>query len=81
MLFFREQRRTHLISLEIHIDTLSAAGKPVFHVFGSIAYFEWQLISERTRDDIATTGKHRKRPGRPPLSGETVSAAQKLIEA
>src|ERR1700733_2683445 len=40
------------MSLEEHIDTTSAAGELIFHVFGSIAHFERRLISERTRDGL-----------------------------
>ena len=68
-------------ALEERLDTSSAAGELVFHVFGSIAHFERRLISERTRDGIAAARKHGRTPGRPPLDPETVSAAQKLIEA
>ena len=74
-------RGIHLISLEERLDTSSAAGELVFHVFGSIAHFERRLISERTRDGIAAARKRERTPGRPPLDPETVSAAQKLIEA
>lgn len=45
----------HLVSLEERIDTTSAAGELVFHVFGAIAHFERRLISERTRDGIQET--------------------------
>ena len=48
-------RGIHLVSLEERLDTSSAAGELVFHVFGSIAHFEARLISERTRDGIAAT--------------------------
>ena len=41
-----------LISLEEKIDTSSAAGELVFHVFGSIAHFERRLIAERTKDGL-----------------------------
>ena len=71
----------HLVSLEERIDTTSAAGELVFHVFGAIAHFERRLISERTRDGIAAARKRGRRPGRPALDGETVSAAQALVEA
>ena len=74
-------RGIHLVSLEERLDTSSAAGELVFHVFGSIAHFERRLISERTRDGIAAARKRGRTPGRPPLDPETVSAAQKLIEA
>ncbi len=73
-------RGIHLVSLEERLDTSSAAGELVFHVFGAIAHFERRLISERTRDGIAAARKRGRTPGRPPLDPETVSAAQKLIE-
>ena len=69
-----------LVSLEERLDTSSAAGEHVFHVFGAIAHFERRLISERTRDGIAAARKRGRTPGRPPLDPETVSAARKLIE-
>ena len=74
-------RGIHLVSLEERLDTSSAAGELVFHVFGAIAHFERRLISERTRDVIAAARKRGRTPGRPPLDPETVSAAQKLIDA
>src|SRR5271169_1003096 len=51
-----EQLKTRgvaLLSLEEKIDTSSAAGELVFHVFGAIAHFERRLIAERTKDGIA----------------------------
>ena len=74
-------RDIHLVSLEERIDTTSAAGELVFLVFGAIAHFERRLISERTRDGIAAARKRGRKPGRPPLDGETVSAAQTLVQA
>lgn len=70
-----------LISLEERIDTTSAAGELIFHVFGAIAHFERRLISERTKDGIAAARKRGKMPGRPKVDTETVSAMHKLIEA
>ena len=71
----------HLVSLEERIDTTSAAGELVFHVFGAIAHFERRLISERTRDGIAAARKRGRKPGRPALDPETVAAARTLVEA
>ena len=71
----------HLVGLEERIATTSVAGELVFHVFGAIAHFERRLISERTRDGIAAARKRGRRPGRPALDQETVSAAQTLVEA
>lgn len=70
-----------LLSLEEKIDTSSAAGELVFHVFGAIAHFERRLISERTKDGIAAARAKGKRPGRQPLDMSKVNAALKLIEA
>ncbi len=42
---FLKMRHVGLISLEESIDTTSAAGELVFHVFGAIAHFEGRLIS------------------------------------
>ena len=71
----------HLVSLEERIDTTSAAGELVFHVFGAIAHFERRLISERTRDGIAAARRRGRRPGRPPVDQETIAAAQALVDA
>src|SRR3546814_8240 len=70
-----------LLSLEEKIDTSSAAGELIFHVFGAIAHFERRLISERTRDGIAAARAKGKLPGRQPLDMSKVHAAIKLVEA
>lgn len=70
-----------LISLEEKIDTTSAAGELIFHVFGAIAHFERRLISERTKDDIEAARAQGRKPGRPPLEAETVLALQNLVQA
>lgn len=76
-----KSRGINLVSLEEKLDTSSAAGELVFHVFGAIAHFERRLISERTRDGIEAARKRGKNPGRPKLDTETVSALQKLVKA
>lgn len=70
-----------LLSLEEKIDTSSAAGELIFHVFGSIAHFERRLISERTKDGIMAARAKGKLPGRQPLDRTTADAAIKLVEA
>src|SRR3954463_12576415 len=70
-----------LVSLEERIDTGSAAGELVFHVFGAIAHFERRLIAERTRDGIAAARARGKRPGRRPLDRDKAAAALKLVAA
>ncbi len=68
-----------LVSLEERIDTTSAAGELVFHVFGALAQFERRLIAERTRDGLAAARARGARPGRPPADAEAVDAALRLV--
>lgn len=75
------ERSIDLLSLEEKIDTSSAAGELVFHVFGAIAHFERRLISERTKDGIAAARAQGKRPGRQPLDTKKVEDAMKLVSA
>ena len=70
-----------LLSLEEKIDTTSAAGELVFHVFGAIAHFERRLIAERTKDGIAAARARGKRPGRQPLDADKIAAAINLVKA
>jgi DNA invertase Pin-like site-specific DNA recombinase len=72
-------RQIALVSLEEKIDTTSAAGELVFHVFGAIAQFERCLIAERTRDGVAAARAEGRHPGRPKLDQEKLRAALTLI--
>src|SRR3954453_14531891 len=76
-----KERGIALLSLEERIDTTSAAGELVFHVFGAIAHFERRLIAERTKDGIAAARAKGKHPGRQPLDRERAEAALKLVAA
>lgn len=53
-------------SLAEDIDTTTPAGRLVFHVFASIAQFERERISERTKDGLASARKRGRIGGRPP---------------
>ena len=44
-------------SLAADIDTTTPAGRLVFHVFASVAQFEQERISERTREGFASARK------------------------
>ena len=74
-----KERGVALLSLEERIDTSSAAGELVFHVFGAIAHFERRLIAERTRDGIAAARAEGRKPGRKPLDPGKLQAAMTLI--
>src|SRR3954453_14727053 len=62
-----KERGIDLLSLEEKIDTTSAAGELIFHVFGAMAHFERRLIAERTKDGIAAARARGKHPGRQPV--------------
>ena len=70
-----------MMSLEEKLDTTSAAGELIFHVFGAIAHFKRRLIAERTRDGIAAARAKGRTPGRPPLDGDKLQAAFSLIDS
>lgn len=76
-----KKRGIAFISLEERIDTSSAAGELVFHVFGAIAHFERRLIGERTRDGLQAAAAMGRRPGRPQLEEEKLGSALALVEA
>ena len=54
-----------LVVLDQAIDTSTPAGKLLFHVLGSIAEFERDLIRERTRAGLAAARRRGARIGRP----------------
>ena len=66
-----KERSIALLSLEERINTSSAAGELIFHVFGAIAHFERRLIAERTKDGIAAARARGKHPGRRPADPPT----------
>ena len=72
-----KERGIALLSLEERIDTNSAAGELVFHVFGAIAHFERSLIAERTKDGIAAARSRGKHPGRRPLDPREVASRRR----
>lgn len=74
-----KERGIALVSLEERLDTASAAGELVFHVFGAIAHFERRLIAERTKDGIAAARAEGRKPGRRPLDQEKLQAALTLV--
>ena len=57
-------------SLTEKIETGSAAGKLVFHVFAALAEFERSLIRERTQAGLAAARARGRSGGRKPKLGE-----------
>jgi len=54
-----------LVVLDQSIDTSTPSGRLLFHVLGSIAEFERDLIRERTRAGVAAARRRGARLGRP----------------
>jgi DNA invertase Pin-like site-specific DNA recombinase len=52
------------------IDTTTASGELVFHIFSALAQFERRLIQERTRAGLAAARARGKHGGRRPLRPE-----------
>jgi DNA invertase Pin-like site-specific DNA recombinase len=66
-------------SLAEDIDTTTPAGRLVFHVFASIAQFERERISERTKEGLTAARKRGRLGGRPPaLSSERSAEVVRL---
>lgn len=68
-----KERGAGFRSLAEDIDTTTPAGRLVFHVFASIAQFERERISERTKEGLEAARKRGRVGGRP----AALSAAQK----
>ena len=64
------------------IDTTSASGELIFHIFSALAQFERRLIQERTRAGLAAARARGRTGGRPPIEIDEakVLAVQKLQE-
>ena len=62
------------------IDTTSASGELIFHIFSALAQFERRLIQERTKAGLAVARSRGRCGGRPRLELEEgkVLAAKKL---
>jgi len=69
-------------SLNETIDTTTANGELIFHLFASMAQFERSLIVERTQAGLVAAKKRGVRLGRPPaLKTAQIKHARKLIES
>jgi DNA invertase Pin-like site-specific DNA recombinase len=74
-----EARGVGFRSIHESIDTTSATGRLVFHVFAALAEFERDLIIDRTRAGLAAARERGSKPGRKPsLSADQVEVARRL---
>ena len=75
-----QQQHIAFKSITENIDTSTATGQLVFHIFGALAEFERNLIKERTIAGLDAARSRGRRGGRPPLktSASKVALAKKL---
>lgn len=73
-----KERGVAFESLTERIETISAAGTLVFHVFGALAEFERALIRERTRAGLAAARARGRKGGRKPVPPEKIAAIRTL---
>ncbi|WP_447645202.1 recombinase family protein [Nocardioides zeae] len=74
-----ESRGIGFRSLTEAIDTTTAGGRLVFHVFGALGEFERELIVERTRAGPAAARARGRRGGRPRvMTPERITTARRL---
>jgi DNA invertase Pin-like site-specific DNA recombinase len=67
-------------SLTEALDTRTAQGRLVFHMFGALAEFERSLIRERTQAGLAAARRAGRTGGRPPkLTDDDIEAAKAML--
>jgi DNA invertase Pin-like site-specific DNA recombinase/predicted ester cyclase len=75
-----EERGIGLRSLTEQIDTTTAGGRLVFHVFGALAEFERAVIRERTSAGLAAAKARGKKGGRPTtMKPKDIAAAKAML--
>lgn len=73
-----KKREVGFESLCERIETVSATGTLVFHVFGALAEFERALIRERTKAGLASARARGRKGGRKPLAPQTITSIRTL---
>jgi len=64
-----QKRGVGFKSLTENIDTTTPGGKLIFHIFGSLAEFERDLIRERTKAGLAAARARGRKGGHPRAKG------------
>ncbi|MBI2861342.1 MAG: recombinase family protein [Chloroflexi bacterium] len=82
LLNWLDERQIGFRSITEQIDTTTSGGKLIFHIFGALAEFEWDLIRERTRAGLAAARARGRNGGRRRLldSAQKVAMAQALYD-
>ena len=75
-----QARGIGLRSLHENIDTTSATGRLILHIFAALGQFEVELLRERTRTALAASRARGRVGGRPPaLDAIKVRAAKAML--
>ena len=76
-----EQRKINFESLTEKIETVSPAGRLIFHVFAALAEFERNLIRERTVAGLKAARARGRSGGRPAkLSAKEIKTIRALLK-
>jgi len=65
-----EKKQIGFSSLQEQINTTNSSGKLIFHIFGALAEFERNLISERTNAGLVAARERGRKGGRPKALNE-----------
>lgn len=76
-----QTRGIELRSLMENIDTTTAGGRLIFHIFGALAEFERAVIRERTAAGLQAARARGRKGGRPRTFGPREVAAAKAMLA
>ncbi|MCT2400426.1 recombinase family protein [Novosphingobium mangrovi (ex Huang et al. 2023)] len=76
-----ENRGVGFRSITEAIDTTTAGGRLVFHLFGALGQFERDLILERTRAGLAAAAARGRKGGRKPVVSPSMLGRAKAMIA
>ena len=74
-----QARGAGLRSLTENIDTTTAGGLLIFHVFGALGQFERDLIRERTKAGLSAAARGRKGGRKPVVTADKLLRAREYI--
>jgi DNA invertase Pin-like site-specific DNA recombinase len=77
-----ERRGIGFRSLTENLDTTTAGGRLIFHMFGAVAQFERDIIRERTLAGLQAAAIRGRKSGRPKaMDGAKMEAARRLLDS
>lgn len=71
----------NFVSLKENIDTTTATGKLIFHIFASLSEFERDMLSERTKAGLQSARARGRKGGRPSKGKDKVALALKMYDS